>query len=218
MINALIAAGANVNARLNMHRPSRSGNSGRFVDPYQGTGCTPLMRAALNRDTETARILLDHGALPDIPAMGLTPFLVAAGVGTGGQGAGLAAQSSAGGPPNMPLVELLVERGANINVQITGTLTYTLRIGRSPSSNEGMTALHQAAQTGKRDLVKFLLDKGANTQLLDAKGRKPIDLVGGVDLAPIAAAAGNTDTNRLRDSDNPAITAEIRTMLQNASR
>ena len=38
----------------------------------------------------------------------------------------------------------------------TGTLTYTLRIGRSPSSNEGMTALHQASQTGKRDLVKFL--------------------------------------------------------------
>ncbi|MFM2124708.1 MAG: hypothetical protein RL328_1159, partial [Acidobacteriota bacterium] len=80
IINALIAAGVNVNARLNMHRPSRSGNNGRFVDPYQNTGCTPLMRAALNRDTEAARILLDHGALPDIPAMGLTPFLVAAGV------------------------------------------------------------------------------------------------------------------------------------------
>mgnify|MGYP003339836691 CR=1 FL=1 len=218
MIEALIGAGANVNARLNMHRPSRSGNNGRFVDPYQNTGCTPLMRAAIGRDNEAAKVLVDHGAQVDIPAMGLTPFLIAAGVGTGGQGTGLAAQSSAGGPPNMELVGLLVDHGANINVQINGTLTYSLRIARSPSSNEGMTALHQAAQTGKVALVKYLLEKGANTQLLDAKGRKPIDLAGGVALAPIAAAAGNTDTNRQRDSDNPAITAEIKSLLQNVAR
>jgi hypothetical protein len=54
-----------------------------------------------------------------------------------------------------------------------------MRIARSPSTNEGMTALHVAAQSGRTDLVRYLLAKGANPTIADANGRTPIDLVGG---------------------------------------
>src|SRR5262249_60639546 len=43
IVKALLAADVDVNPQLNFHRPSRGGNSGRFIDPLLNTGCTPLL-------------------------------------------------------------------------------------------------------------------------------------------------------------------------------
>lgn len=147
-------------------------------------------------DMEVVRALLDKGAAPNINAMGLTPFLVAAGVGTGNRGGtGLAAQSSAGGLANTALMDLLLQHGADVNAQVTGTQTYSMRISRAPSANEGMTALHVAAQAGRADLVRYLLAKGANPELVDSNGHKPIDLLsaggGGREVPAPPAVTGN---------------------------
>ena len=64
IINALLAADVDVNPELNMHRPSRGGNSGRFIDPQLNTGCTPLFRATVAGDMEVVRALLAKGASP----------------------------------------------------------------------------------------------------------------------------------------------------------
>jgi ankyrin repeat protein len=174
-------------------------------------------------DMEVVRALLDKGASPNINDMGMTAFLVAAGVGTGTRGGtGLAAAASAGGAANVALMDVLIQHGADVNAQITGTKTYSMRISRAPSSNEGFTALHYAAQTGKTDLVRYLLDKGANTELLDSNGRKPIDLVGGSGArggavpAPAAAGAGARGGPG-GGGVSAASAAEIRALLQNAS-
>lgn len=202
VIDALLAAGVDLNPQLNMHRPSRGGNSGRFVEEFLNTGCTPLMRAVIANDIEVAQVLLEKGASPNIEGMGLTPFLIAAGVGFGGLGTGLAASTSAGGPPNPALMDLLLQHGANINAQVTGTLTYSMRISRAPSGTEGMTALHVAAQKDNKDVVRYLLEKGATPGVLDAGGHKPIDLV------PVAGAPA-------AEIRGPA--AEIRALLENAA-
>jgi ankyrin repeat protein len=203
IINALLAAGVDLNPQLNMHRPSRSGNSGRFIDPLMNTGCTPLLRATMGGDSEVVRALLNKGANPNINDMGMTPFLVAAGVGPGNRGGtGLAAQYSAGGPVNMELMELLLQHGADVNAQITGTQTYSMRVSRAPSANEGFTALHAAAEAGKPDVVRYLLEKGAKPDILDASGRKPVD------LAAVNARAGSAP------APNPASAAEIRSLLE----
>jgi ankyrin repeat protein len=110
--------------------------------------------------------------------MGLTPFLVAAGVGPGNKGGtGLAAQTSAGGPVNMELMEMLLQHGADVNAQVTGTHTYSMRVSRAPSANEGKTALHVAAQEGKMDVVRYLLGKGAKTDITDEDGKTPFELL-----------------------------------------
>jgi uncharacterized protein len=229
IINALLATNIDINAQLNSHRPSRSGNSGRFVDPLMNIGCTPLMRAAIGDreakiypdtkggDVEVVRALLAKGANPNINAMGLTPFLVAAGVGAGSDskigGTGLALDSSTGGPLNMEVTELLLQHGANVNDQVTGTLTYSLRVTRAPSTNEGRTALHLAALDGKPDLVRYLLAHGATPEIKDAGGLKAIDLVGtggegGKNSGASVAAAKPVA---------PAIMAEIRSILEGAA-
>ena len=86
IVNRLLAADVDVNAEMNMHRPSRGGNSGRFAEEQLNTGCTPLYRATQAGDMEVIRALLAKGANPNINAMGFTPFLVAAGVDSGWPG------------------------------------------------------------------------------------------------------------------------------------
>ncbi len=181
-------------------------------------------------DMEVVKALLAKGASPNINDMGLTPFLVAAGVGAGNRGGtGLAAQASAGGPANVALMDLLIQHGADVNAQVIGTKTYSMRISRAPSANEGFTALHAAAQSGRTDLVRYLIDKGANTQILDSNGHKPIDLVGTAPAGRDGPAPAAPPTAQLAvappagragaggGAPNAATTAQIRALLENAS-
>jgi ankyrin repeat protein len=72
----LIARGANVNARLKLRPPARTYPGDRNGDfRVLTTGATPLMRAAAGCDVPALELLLEHGALVDLPiADGTTPF------------------------------------------------------------------------------------------------------------------------------------------------
>jgi ankyrin repeat protein len=213
IIKFLLDANVDPNTELRMHRPTRGGYTGRFSDPLQDLGATPLLRAIIGNDMEVVQLLLAKGASPNINAMGVTPFLVAAGAG-GGQRGGPVGNGAA-----FALLDVLLQHGADVNAQVTSTKTYSMRIARTPSTNEGMTALHVAAQAGRADLVRYLLEKGANPEIVDSNGRKAIDLVGSNAGNP--AAPGNPATGRGRgrgDSQAPtAGTAEIRALLENAA-
>jgi ankyrin repeat protein len=216
IINALLVINVNPNAELSFHRPSRGGNSGRFGDNQLSTGCTPLFRAAQSNDTEVMRALLDKGANPNINAMGFTPFLLAAGVSPGGR--------AGSGAPNTVMLDLMIQHGADVNAQVTGTHTYSMRISyHPPPDKEGASALHEAAQAGRTELVRYLLEKGANPELVDGNGNKPIDLLNpaggarGVAPPPAAGAGGGGGRGAGPAPVNPAAVAEIGTLLQNAA-
>ena len=184
IIDRLLAADVDVNAELNMHRPSRGGNSGRFADRQLGTGSTALYRATEAGDVDVVRALLARGANPNINGMGFTPFLVAAGVTPGAGGGGRAPNAA----PNTALLDLMLQHGADVNAQVTGTRSYSMRVSYNPPPNkEGTSALHGAVQAGRPDLVRYLLGKGAATGLVDANGKKPIDLLDAAAAKPNAA-------------------------------
>ena len=129
---------------------------------------------------DVIRALLAKGANPNINDMGFTPFLVAAGVTPGAGGGGAA--------PNTTLLDLMIQYGADVNTQVTGTRSYSMRISyNTPPDKEGTSALHGAVQAGRTEMVRYLLAKGASPELMDGNGRKPIDLL---DLAAAAGSAG----------------------------
>jgi uncharacterized protein len=175
LVHALLNAGVNPNHQLNMLQPGRNGNSGRFKDDLLNTGATPLLRAAQTFDNEVVRALLDRGALVDLPnAMGVTPLMATAGIGT------RTTQSVLGpGPPadvearSIETMNILINAGANVNARITDTTSLTARIARTSTmtNREGQTALFFAAQTSRPAVVRFLLDHGADVNAMGDSGK-----------------------------------------------
>jgi len=178
VVRLLLEAGVNPNPQMNMHRPSRGGNIGRFNDELLTTGTTPLLRAAIGADVEAARLLLQHGALVDLPnVQGLTPLMAAAGHTSGRFGEqrpnGELAQARA-----IELLDLLLTAGADINAKIGDNHSLTARVGRQPNAvtdREGQTALYGAVKLGWANVVEYLLAKGADPNVKDALGKTPLD-------------------------------------------
>jgi uncharacterized protein len=180
LIEALLEAGANPNAQLLFKEPSRGGRDNRFRDDLLTTGATPLLRAAQTFDNDVVRALLARGALVDLPnASGVTPFMAAAGVGTR-----TAAGVLGAGPPenvvqlSLATMEILRTAGADVNARITDVTSLTARIARANTltGRQGQTTLFFAAESGRTDVVRYLLEHGGTADLVDDMGRKPIDL------------------------------------------
>jgi ankyrin repeat protein len=63
----LLEEGANPNMQLKVRPPYRNAIFDRGSDNVLANGATPLIRAARAADNEAVQLLLDHGALVDLP-------------------------------------------------------------------------------------------------------------------------------------------------------
>ena len=167
-IKELIDAGANVNARTRELPPSRrwlySLNDVSWVD---FTGQTPFLRAAFSGDTATMKLLVQHGADPNLPTLaGTTPLMAAAGVNW------TVAQTYTESPQALiDAVNLCLELGADVNA----------------TNSMGLTALLGAANRGSNDLIELLVKRGARLDVQDKEGRTPLRWAEGVFLASVGA-------------------------------
>jgi ankyrin repeat protein len=183
LVKALLHTGVNPNAQLAFKEPSRGGRDNRFRDDLLTTGATPLLRAAQTFDNDVVRALLEHGALVDLPnASGVTPFMAAAGIGTrttsGVLGPGPSENVVA---LSLETMEILRLAGADVNARITDITSLTARIARpnTLTGRQGQTTLFFAAESGRIDVVRYLLDHGAKTDVKDDMGRTAIDVASG---------------------------------------
>jgi uncharacterized protein len=162
LINALIAKGANVNAKLTKKLPLRGQPSfdGRWANQ---TGATPFWRAAQSDDVAVMKILLKAGANAlEASADKTTPLMVAAGVGwSDGQSHGNQAEAPAA-------IQICLDAGADINAV----------------NDDGYTALHGASFRGANEVVQFLVDHGARMDIKNKEGRMAVNMAEGMHIGP----------------------------------
>lgn len=152
VLEELLASGP----ELDVYEAAATGQVGRLRELLDGDpslaqsfgsdGFTALGLATYFGKEEAARLLLDHSADPNATAKNQTRVRPIH-----------SAIANRNPEEALALARLLIERGAEINVAQEG----------------GWTPLHQAAAHGQADLVKILLDRGADPGALSADGRAP---------------------------------------------
>lgn len=138
-------------------------------------GRTPVMNAALNGNIEGAKILLGAGADPNLNATDGNTALTFA-MPTGRQ-IGAVRPSRPKSAPSFvgpqAMMETLLKGGANPNIRIY----------------DNLTPLMIAAGRGLRDIVKTLLDHGADATLKGAYALRAYDVGNGEDMVAILKKA-----------------------------
>src|SRR5262245_4362165 len=172
-----LKAGVNPNTQLNMHRPARGGNSGRFADEIITTGATPLLRAAGSQDSEAVKLLLEYGGRIDVPnVMGVTPLMAAAGFGMepGPRFSPIAPDVQ---DRSIATLEILRAAGADVNAKVTDVTSRTARWGRGSNLHErgGQSAIYGAVQWAWPKVVQYLIDHGAEVAIVDDRKVSPLD-------------------------------------------
>ena len=193
----LLDKGANVNAQLKRRPPYRNVPQDRGGDSILSQGATPLLRAARAGDTPMVKLLLEKGALVDLPSnQGVTPLMAAAGVEFGLRVTRGRNRTDEGVISTM---RALLDGGADINAKMLmeprgesaahllvieqrlSDYSYDYRGRQVPSVRAvpHRTALHGAAMKGFTPIVKFLAENGADLYAKDANGATALDLAEG---------------------------------------
>jgi hypothetical protein len=180
-------------------------------------GATPFFIAAQHSDVLFMRLLLEHDADPNIPAVqNVTPLMAAAGLGFW-DAESPAPQNGTPESDTLEAVKICVEHGARINETTRyGTITVTgdpseLRYRYvfpaelptdTPSYGDmrwdGATALHGAAVRGVNTVVKYLVEHGAKLDAKTTLGWTPLMIADHVFTANVERSWPET-TAYLRD-------------------
>jgi uncharacterized protein len=144
-VKLILDLGADVNTRLAYESEVHVGS---HVIWMKEGGATPFLRAAFGGDAEVMKLLLAHGADPQMATNDhTTPLMAFAGVGFV---LGLVQHRSHA--EDMEALRLLLETGADVNA----------------ANDQGMTALMGAAHRGANEELAVLVEHGAR---LDAKDK-----------------------------------------------
>ena len=179
LLEALLKAGADPNARTRSHIWYAAYNTGRMGVEF--TGATPFWRAAYALDVDAMRLLTRYGADPNIPTISygnvrrpndpsgmpptppggphVPPFHAASGV---GYGTSRVAQQHRHVPDGwMPAAKYFLEE---------------LHVDVNERDADGFTALHHAAARGDNEMIKYLLSRGANVMAVNRAGQTTVDM------------------------------------------
>ena len=154
LVTQLVTHGADPNTR--QKGEPRDGNR----NVLNRIGATPFLLAAKAADADMMRRLVENGADPQLTTIdGVTPLMAAAGVGIWRIGENV---------------------GTNEEALEAVTLAYELGNDANAADVNNDTALHGAVHRGADEIVRFLMDKGADPDVANSFGWTPLTIAEGV--------------------------------------
>ncbi|MEX2154410.1 MAG: ankyrin repeat domain-containing protein, partial [Gemmatimonadaceae bacterium] len=206
VMEALLKAGAQPNVRIKTHlwyfayNNCGSGNCG--LENLEGT--TAFWRAAYSVDVDAMRMLVKHGADPNIPSQRAPqPPNARGGEGGGGRGRQQtpappldpAIDSAAKAvPPGIGVYPVHAAAGVGYGNGFAGNshrhapdgwlpamkyLVEELKADVNQRDANGMTPLHHAASRGDNEMILYLVSKGAEVKAVSRRGQTTVDLANG---------------------------------------
>ncbi len=175
LVEALLARGADPDARLAAHPPQFGFASQRFRVSL--VGATPFLLAAMDGNLAVMRALAAAGADPHLATdQGTTPLMLASGLGR------VPAETRVTEADSVEAARFLLERGADINA----------------ANGDGRTALHGAAHVRSDALVGLLVDHGAAVRAGDRRGITPLMIAEGGGHILLPGLGGGSTADLLR--------------------
>lgn len=215
VVRLLLAHGADVHARsttydlaVSLGNATAERGGGSVMVPQRGF--TPLLFAARHGRVENARLLLDAGAdVNEVSPPGesalviasfsdqgdVAAFLVERGADLDHAGAGYAALHTAVVRGDLELVRTLCAHGADPNIRLTNGSPQRRQSYYYALSERwaGATPFWLAAKFAELDIMRTLLDHGADPQLATDDGTTPLMVMAGVGFRPGSVGLNRRD-------------------------
>jgi ankyrin repeat protein len=161
----LVALGANVNLRDN-------------------DGMTPLIEAVINMHLDLAAKLLDKGADPNLADnSGMSALFAAVDMRTPAWERGRPDAQERDTLDCLDMMRVLLDHGADPNLALKGRMLQRYHAGGPGAFIEGTTPLMRAARYSNLDMVRLLVERGANVQATQKDGTTALMLAAGVKYA-----------------------------------
>ena len=181
-VKALLAGGADVNDAL-LARGGGRGRGAGAAGGGAGTGVRPptrgssaLVLAVGSAHFELAAALLDAGADPNAAAQGWTALHHLTWIRKPGTGSNDPAPYGSGNMDSLTLVRKLKAHGADVNARVTRRPN----VGVTALNFIGATPFFMAARGGDVELMRLLVELGADPKLPNEDGTTPLMAAAGV--------------------------------------
>jgi ankyrin repeat protein len=155
--------------------------AGGVVREQRQANLDAFLLSASNAHFELAAYLLDRGANPNAAPRGWTALHLASWVRKMGEaGSNDPPPQGSGNMTSLDFVRKLVAHGADVNARVTAR---RLPVGSSQLNFAGATPFFLAARTADLELMRLLVDLGADASLATADGTTPVMVAAGVGSA-----------------------------------
>jgi ankyrin repeat protein len=160
---------------------SRLVDAGADVNAAGPDGATALILAIINAHFDVAALLLDRGADPNLADdSGMAALYAAVDMHTMPAVLARPEAKPSGEIDHVKMVELLLERGANVNAQLRAPLLIRQNLEGDRGLGAGSTPLMRAAKGGDVVLMRLLLRHGADVALTQRNGSTALMIAAGL--------------------------------------
>jgi ankyrin repeat protein len=156
-------------------------DAGVDIDYGDVDNVTPLVAAIMNKQYTLAKFLIDRDANVDVVDAGGRTALYAAIDIRNEDWTAMPNRTTDDPLPAFEVVKAIVEKGAALDVPLTRPLT--VRSGMDFGDNTlgaGATPLMRAARAGDHQVIRLLLEKGANAKAVTKQGNNALMFAGGI--------------------------------------